>query len=133
MELHIGGDLWVDIQDLVDHGRAAPGQVGEGGGRLCLLLHHRRPQARVPGRPAGCCLVMVEFQREIWSYIIFSVKRVYFCFFFQIWAHRSLLCLASQQWRTLLQSCPNSEVFDAIYSINKLISIPAFLLGGASA
>ena len=133
MELHIGGDLWVDIQDLVDHGRAAPGQVGEGGGRRCLLLHHRRPQARVPGRPAGCCLVMMEFQREIWSYIIFSVKRVYFCFFFQIWAHRSLLCLASQQWRTLLQSCPNSEVFDAIYSINKLIAIPAFLLGGASA
>ena len=133
MELHIGGDLWVDIQDLVDHGRAAPGQVGEGGGRRCLLLHHRRPQARVPGRPAGCCLVMVEYQRDIWSYIISSVKRVYFCFFFQIWAHRSLLCLASQQWRTLLQSCPNSEVFDAIYSINKLIAIPAFLLGGASA
>ena len=133
MELHIGGDFWVAIQDLVDDGRAAPGQVGEGGGRRCLLLHHRRPQARVPGRPAGCCLVMVEFQREIWSYIIFSVKRVYFCFFFQIWAHRSLLCLASQQWRTLLQSCPNSEVFDAIYSINKPISIHAFLLGGASA
>ena len=70
MELHIGGDLWVDIQDLVDHGRAAPGQVGEGGGRRCLLLHHRRPQARVPGRPAGCCLVMVDYHREIWSYII---------------------------------------------------------------
>ena len=29
----------------------------------------------------------------------------------QIRAHRSLLCLVSQQWRSLLEFCPNSEVF----------------------
>ena len=40
MELHIGGDLRADIQDLLDHGKAAPGQVGEGGGHHRCHGHH---------------------------------------------------------------------------------------------
>ena len=43
MELHIGGDLRADIQDLLDHGKAAPGQVGEGGGHHRCHGHHGRP------------------------------------------------------------------------------------------
>ena len=39
----------------------------------------------------------------------------FFYSIFQIRAHRSLLCLVSQQWRSLLEFCSDSEVFISLF------------------
>ena len=84
-----------DNKEQVGSGDGPPhAEAGQGGGSLCLLLHHRGRQAGLPGGPAG-------FQ---WQYSSICEP------IFQIRAHRSLLCLVSQQWRSLLEFCPDSEV-----------------------